>query len=73
MAVGEVRLQHGHGPATRDPDDPSYLRQIVTLTYPHIATPAQRRGSEAARVYAEGLVVRDLPRLLSHWAREQVS
>ncbi len=48
--------------------DPSYARQIVTLTYPHIGnvgvTP---EDDEAGRVYASGLVIRDLPILASNW------
>src|SRR3954465_11983397 len=48
--------------------DPSYCRQIVTLTYPHIGnTGANDEDPEAGRIYAEGLVVRDVPRLLSNW------
>jgi carbamoyl-phosphate synthase small subunit len=42
--------------------DPSYCRQIVTLTYPHIGnTGVTPEDSEADRVYAAGLVIRDLP------------
>jgi carbamoyl-phosphate synthase small subunit len=48
--------------------DPSYCRQIVTLTYPHIGnTGVTPEDEESARIYAEGLVVRDLPRLHSNW------
>jgi len=48
--------------------DPSYCRQIVTLTYPHIGnTGVNEEDQESRRTYAEGLVVRDLPRLLSNW------
>src|SRR4051812_34432642 len=48
--------------------DPSYCRQIVTLTYPHIGnTGVNDEDSEAARVHAAGLVVRDVPRLHSNW------
>ena len=48
--------------------DPSYCRQLVTLTYPHIGnTGANAEDEESARVYAEGLIVRDLPRLHSSW------
>jgi carbamoyl-phosphate synthase small subunit len=48
--------------------DPSYCRQIVTLTYPHIGnTGTNEEDQEARRTYAEGLVVRDLPRLHSNW------
>jgi carbamoyl-phosphate synthase small subunit len=48
--------------------DPSYCRQIVTLTYPHIGnTGVNDEDRESSRVYAEGLVIRDLPRLHSSW------
>jgi len=48
--------------------DPSYCRQIVTLTYPHIGnTGVNAEDEEAAGVHAAGLVVRDLPRLASSW------
>jgi carbamoyl-phosphate synthase small subunit len=48
--------------------DPSYCRQIVTLTYPHIGnTGINLEDEEAAKCHAAGLVVRDLPELLSNW------
>jgi carbamoyl-phosphate synthase small subunit len=48
--------------------DPSYARQIVTLTYPHIGnTGANPEDVEADRIYAAGLVIRDLPVLVSNW------
>jgi carbamoyl-phosphate synthase small subunit len=48
--------------------DPSYARQIVTLTFPHIGnTGCNAVDAEADKVYAAGLVVRDLPRLASNW------
>jgi len=48
--------------------DPSYCRQIVTLTYPHIGnTGTNDEDSESGRVYAAGLVVRDVPALYSSW------
>jgi carbamoyl-phosphate synthase small subunit len=48
--------------------DPSYCRQIVTLTYPHIGnTGVNGEDEEASRCHAAGLVVRDLPALLSNW------
>ena len=48
--------------------DPSYCRQIVTLTYPHIGnTGVNEEDHEAAGVHASGLVIRDLPRLHSSW------
>jgi carbamoyl-phosphate synthase small subunit len=48
--------------------DPSYARQIVTLTYPHIGnTGATGEDMESAQVYAAGLVVRDLSMVASSW------
>src|ERR1700733_3590050 len=48
--------------------DPSYARQIVTLTYPHIGnTGTNDVDVEADRVHAAGLIVRDVPRLASNW------
>ncbi|MDQ7075379.1 MAG: glutamine-hydrolyzing carbamoyl-phosphate synthase small subunit [Gammaproteobacteria bacterium] len=48
--------------------DPSYRRQIVTLTYPHIGNVGTNADDEEAEgVYAAGLVIRDLPLLASNW------
>lgn len=48
--------------------DPSYYQQIVTLTYPHIGNVGTNPDDqESARVFANGLVVRDCPRLASNW------
>jgi carbamoyl-phosphate synthase small subunit len=48
--------------------DPSYARQIVTLTYPHIGnTGVTPEDMESAQVYASGLVVRDLSMIPSSW------
>jgi len=52
--------------------DPSYCGQIVTLTYPHIGnTGVNAEDEESAKVYAAGLVVRDVPVLLSSWRAQQ--
>ena len=52
--------------------DPSYCGQIVTLTYPHIGnTGVNAEDEESGRVYAAGLVVRDVPALLSSWRAQQ--
>lgn len=52
--------------------DPSYTRQIVTLTYPHIGNYGiNREDCEADKVYAAGLVIRDLPLLASNFRSEQ--
>jgi len=48
--------------------DPSYCRQIVTLTYPHIGnTGTNSEDMESARVHASGLVIRDSSRICSSW------
>jgi len=48
--------------------DPSYSRQLVTLTYPHIGnTGANAVDVESDRIYAAGLIIRDLPLLASSW------
>ena len=52
--------------------DPSYCRQIVTLTYPHVGnTGCNSIDVESARVQAAGLVIRDLPLLASSWRSEE--
>ena len=52
--------------------DPSYCRQIVTLTYPHIGnTGVNSEDVEAGRVHAAGLVIRDLPHESSSWRQAQ--
>jgi carbamoyl-phosphate synthase small subunit len=48
--------------------DPSYCRQIVTLTYPHIGnTGTNEEDVESDRVFAAGLVIRDLPLMASNF------
>jgi carbamoyl-phosphate synthase small subunit len=48
--------------------DPSYSRQIVTLTYPHIGnTGCNAEDVESGKVHAAGLIVRDVPRRASNW------
>lgn len=52
--------------------DPSYTRQIVTLTYPHIGNYGiNAEDGEADKVYAAGLVIRDLPLLASNFRSTQ--
>ena len=52
--------------------DPSYCRQIVTLTHPHIGnTGVNREDQESAQVHTAGLVIRDLPLRVSSWRSEQ--
>lgn len=52
--------------------DPSYARQIVTLTYPHIGnTGINSEDVESDSIWAAGLVIRDLPLLASSWRSEK--
>ncbi len=51
--------------------DPSYSRQIVTLTYPHIGNVGTNaEDAESTAVHAAGLVIRDLPLVASSWRNE---
>jgi len=51
--------------------DPSYAKQIVTLTYPHIGNTGVCSGDEeSGQVHAAGLVIRDLPLVASNWRSE---
>ena len=52
--------------------DPSYARQLVTLTYPHIGnTGCTVQDDEASQVWSAGLIVRDVPRRPSNWRNQQ--
>lgn len=51
--------------------DPSYCRQLITLTYPHIGnTGVNSEDEEALDIHASGLIIRDLPLLASNWRSE---
>ena len=52
--------------------DPSYAKQIITLTYPHVGnTGTNDEDNESPKVWASGLIIRDLPLLASNWRNEQ--
>jgi carbamoyl-phosphate synthase small subunit len=69
-AVGEVVFNTAMTGYQEILTDPSYCRQIVTLTYPHIGNyGANREDVESGRVFAAGLVIRDLPVLSSNWRK----
>lgn len=52
--------------------DPSYAGQIVTLTYPHIGnTGTTPEDDESGKVWAAGLVIRNLPMLASNFRNQQ--
>jgi carbamoyl-phosphate synthase small subunit len=68
ITVGEVVFNTAMTGYQEILTDPSYCRQIVTLTYPHIGNyGANAEDVEADRIYAAGLVIRDLPILSSNW------
>jgi carbamoyl-phosphate synthase small subunit len=68
ITVGEVVFNTAMTGYQEILTDPSYCRQIVTLTYPHVGnTGANKEDVEADRIYAAGLVIRDLPILSSNW------
>lgn len=51
--------------------DPSYAKQIVILTYPHVGnTGTNSEDSESGKIWSSGLVVRDMPFLGSSWRKE---
>ncbi len=71
-AVGEVVFNTAMTGYQEILTDPSYARQIVTLTYPHIGnTGVNAEDVESARVWAAGLVIRDCPRRPASWRAEQ--
>ncbi|MAF17206.1 MAG: carbamoyl-phosphate synthase small subunit [Marinomonas sp.] len=52
--------------------DPSYARQMVTLTYPHIGnTGVNAEDEESNQVWCSGLIIRDLPLLASSWRKQE--
>ena len=70
--VGEVVFNTSMSGYQEILTDPSYSRQIVTLTYPHIGnTGINREDVESTRVHAAGLVIRDLPLLPSNFRMDQ--
>lgn len=68
LSVGEVVFNTAMTGYQEILTDPSYARQLVTLTYPHIGnTGCTDQDDEADRVWAAGLIVRDVPRRPSSW------
>ncbi|MGN6225678.1 glutamine-hydrolyzing carbamoyl-phosphate synthase small subunit [Pseudoxanthomonas sp.] len=73
LSVGEVVFNTAMTGYQEILTDPSYARQLVTLTYPHIGnTGCTDQDDEARQVWGAGLIVRDVPRRPSSW-RSQVS
>jgi carbamoyl-phosphate synthase small subunit len=72
LAVGEVVFNTAMTGYQEILTDPSYAGQIVTLTYPHIGNVGvNAEDVESQRVYAAGLVIRDMPALASNWRSQQ--
>jgi len=68
VAVGEVVFNTGMTGYQEILTDPSYTRQIVTLTYPHIGNVGTNpEDEESDCIYASGLVIRDLAMRPSSW------
>jgi len=73
LSVGEVVFNTAMTGYQEVLTDPSYARQMVTLTYPHIGnTGMTDQDNEASKVWSAGLIVRDVPRRPSNW-RSKVS
>ncbi len=71
LAVGEVVFNTAMTGYQEILTDPSYARQLVTLTYPHIGnTGCNAADDESSRAWAAGLIVRDVPRRPSSWRNE---
>jgi carbamoyl-phosphate synthase small subunit len=71
-AVGEVVFNTSMTGYQEILTDPSYARQIVTLTYPHIGNyGTTSEDEESAQIHASGLVIRDLPLMASNFRSEK--
>ena len=72
ISVGEVVFNTALTGYQEILTDPSYAQQIVTLTYPHIGNVGVNdEDAESGRFWASGLVIRDLPLLLSNFRSQQ--
>jgi len=72
VSVGEVVFNTSMTGYQEILTDPSYAEQIVTLTYPHIGnTGINLEDCESHKIWAKGLIIRDLPLLVSNFRSEQ--
>ena len=72
LSVGEVVFNTAQTGYQEILTDPSYARQIVTLTYPHIGNVGvNAEDEESGAIWAAGLVIRDLPLLASNYRSEE--
>ena len=71
VATGEVVFNTSMTGYQEILTDPSYAEQIITLTYPHIGNVGTNHDDgESDKVFAKGLVIRDLPDLAYNWRQE---
>lgn len=72
QSIGEVVFNTAMTGYQEILSDPSYCKQLVTLTYPHIGnTGVNAEDAESRQVFAAGLIIRDLPLCASSWRKEQ--
>ncbi len=72
IAVGEVVFNTAITGYQEILTDPSYCRQIITLTHPHIGnTGTNSEDEESSGIHAAGLIIRDLPLRASNWRNQQ--
>ena len=72
LAAGEVVFNTSITGYQEILTDPSYARQIITLTHPHIGnTGVTDEDEEAQKIFASGLVIRNLPLLASSWRKQK--
>ena len=72
LSVGEVVFNTSITGYQEILTDPSYARQIITLTHPHIGnTGVTEEDEEAPEIFAAGLVIRDLPFMASNWRKQK--
>lgn len=71
LSIGEVVFNTAMSGYQEILTDPSYARQLVTLTYPHVGnTGCTVQDDESDRAWASGLIVRDVPRRPSNWRNQ---
>ena len=72
QSVGEVVFNTSMTGYQEILTDPSYAQQMVTFTYPHIGnTGTNEEDVESSKVFATGMIIRDLPRLANNWRNTQ--
>ncbi|MFT2091009.1 glutamine-hydrolyzing carbamoyl-phosphate synthase small subunit [Paraglaciecola sp. 2405UD69-4] len=72
VSVGEVVFNTSMTGYQEILTDPSYAEQIVTLTYPHIGnTGINQEDCESNKIWAKGLIIRDLPLIVSNFRSEK--